>query len=559
MRSRPRSGGGGDGRRAALLPLCVLMLVTGMIVLSDAPSVARQAVAWRKVWSRSLDERAFGPAGFGAGYVLGLSERAVAVARGPGPIFVLDPATGRVRATIQEDARAGEADRIWEAGGTLVVLRKAAAEAGLLSGYDLVTGARSWGPRPGGEVVVSRRAVMVVTASEVTLLDARTGAAIAARPLERGCTATAAAADERVAVLDVCAGRSVQIRAVDPATGRPRWSRELPYPRAQEWPPGDEERAPGTSVAVAADGTVLACLGDAVRLFTWDGARLPGTLDWPCSYGQTIVTSAGVPVVATTRGSFGPYELRGLDPGTGDVRWTGETANTAALLAIGSQVVRVPGYSDSPLSYAEPWPLVAHLQAVDALTGRTTRLPLDATASATIVEGQAGGLVITRTPSVEGAPTVISAYHLVRAPRARPGGVPLAGWPDACALLADRDLRLLGDGYLTSPHPRPPVPRPVSCDWIPPADDGDVVSVTIGWAAASEAEARRTAEEEVRYGLDRTIGTEPGIWYRETDHPAGTGHTAIVSAGPFVVTLHASTAQAVRLLAPRLRDHLRAG
>ncbi|MEU4223895.1 hypothetical protein AB0F17_06350 [Nonomuraea sp. NPDC026600] len=197
---------------------------------------------------------------------------------------------------------------------------------------------------------------------------------------------------------------------------------------------------------------------------------------------------------------------------------------------------------------------------------------MPATEGATLLEGGAGGLVFVRTPTQDDDSagvkngTRITAYRLVRAnrPPANPPGVaPAADWPDACGLLTDRDLSLLAPGYLASPHSRTlagsPLPKPAVCDWIPPTDKGDVVSVSVMWTAPSTSEAQRLAAEETRYGLDSVItGRDgPDIVYYRLGHPAGSQYGALVSVGPVVTKLVASTPETVRRLAPRLRDNLR--
>ncbi|MEU4223894.1 PQQ-binding-like beta-propeller repeat protein [Nonomuraea sp. NPDC026600] len=173
---------------------------------------------------------------------------------------------------------------------------------------------------------MTRRAVAALTASDVQLLDARTGATRAVMPISQGCTADAAAADELVAVLELCAGERVRLAAVDPETGRPYWTRDLTYRRPQEWPPAEgADPRRDLDVATAADGTVLVRLSGTSYLYASGGRRLLADIhgaNWGYSTRSPVVTGAGV--VAHTSipdGGEGGY-VQGVDPATGAIRWT---------------------------------------------------------------------------------------------------------------------------------------------------------------------------------------------------------------------------------------------
>ncbi|MEU7854398.1 PQQ-binding-like beta-propeller repeat protein [Nonomuraea sp. NPDC049141] len=558
-------------RRLVGVPLLALM--TCLALVSDAPAVVRKAVGWRAEWSAAFDNRSFGLTEDAIVYshTLVASERALAVAARIGRILILDPVTGRVLSTVPAEPRLGDVRELWVADEALVVLREqpgrtGAEFEGVLTGYDLATGQRLWGWRLAREAVVTRRAVAALTASDVQLLDARTGATRAVMPVLQGCTAAAAAADELVAVLELCANDRVHLAAVDPETGRPYWTRDLTYRRPQQWPPA-EGADPRTDmgVATAADGTVLVHLSDTPYLYASDGRRLPAGIHGEATRSP-IITGEGV-VINTSIPDGGGY-VQGIDPATVAIRWTRGVAGSTSFIATGDLFVTKSGNYPG----LEPWPLNAYLLAIDAATGEASELPLPATGGATFLEGGAGGLVFVSTPTRDDDSTGvkngtrITAYRLVRANRAPanpPGVAPAADWPDACGLLTDRDLSLLAPGYLAYPHARTlagsPLPKPAVCDWIPPTDKGDVVSVSVTWTAPSTSEARRLAAEEVRYGLDTTIkGRDgPDIVYYQLGHPAGDQYGALVSVGPVVTKLVASTPETVRRLAPRLRDNLR--
>jgi outer membrane protein assembly factor BamB len=560
-------------RRLVGVPL--LALVTCLALVCDAPAVVRKAVGWQAVWSAAFDNRSFGLTEdvFVYSHTLVPSERALAVAARIGRILILDPVTGRVLSTVPAEPRLGDVRELWVADEALVVLRERPGRTGdefegVLTGYDLATGQRLWGSRLAREAVVTRRAVAALTASDVQLLDARTGSTRAVMPIPQGCTAAAAAADELVAVLELCANDRVRLSAVDPETGRPYWTRDLTYRRPQQWPPAEgAETRRDVGVATAADGTVLVHLSDTPYLYASDGRRLPADIHGEATRSP-IVSGEGVVVYTSIPDRGGAGYVQGVDPATGAIRWTRGVAGPTSYIPTGDLFVT----EDREDLGLESWPLNAYLLAIDAATGEASELPLPATEGATILEGGVGGLVFVRTPTQDDASggvkngTRITAYRLVRANRAPanpPGVAPAADWPDACGLLTDRDLSLLAPGYLAYPHSRTladsPLPKPAVCDWIPPTDKGDVVSVSVTWTAPSTSEARRLASEETRYGLDATIkGRDgPDIVYYQLGHPAGNQYGALVSVGPVVTKLVASTPETVRRLAPRLRDNLR--
>lgn len=567
-------------RRPAVLVMVLLICLT---VPSGAPAAAGEPVAWRAVWSVALDAAAFGATGpiTDYSYIVEPSARALAVTAGTGGIVVLDPPTGRLLSTIPPEPGLAEVTRMRFAGGVLVALRwspDGRYSWGRLTAYDPATGRRLWGGRAAEEAAVSREAVAALTPSSVELLDAGTGETTATMPLQRGCTGKLAAVADVVAVLEICGTQRVRLTTADPTTGRPRWTRDLAYRAPRQWPPPAEpDTTVKAEVAVAADGSVLVDLADDhPRLYAPDGTRLPmetgARPSWDYTSADTsgrppIIALGGGPAYTVSSGPSGTERIRALDAGTGLLRWTSPGPRTKPPIATGGMLVTDAGevYSARAL---DPWPLVGRLLVTDPATGETSDLALPSAGSAATLVGGAGGLIFTRSPpydesgGLKGA-VRLTAYRLVRASLAR---APLPAWPDACGVLTDRDLRLLAPGYLADPHARTlagvRLTKPVGCVWIPPADEGDVVSVSVQWVAPSVPEARRLVEEEVRYGIGQartgSVQAPDGsrIVYYEIGDPAGTFHAALISTGPVIVKMTALTPESLRHLAPRALANL---
>jgi hypothetical protein len=192
--------------------------------------------------------------------------------------------------------------------------------------------------------------------------------------------------------------------------------------------------------------------------------------------------------------------LENIALATGAVRWQkpGNLIDLESAMAEDSTGIL---YADGAALNSPPL-LPESILAVQASTGRTVVLPLPvgemrfpATGPDTSsVIGVADGLLISQSYGPyqdfritayrpEGAPTASTAL----------GGSSVTEWPDASTLLALADLRFLASGYV-------PIsqrltlggitwPRPVTCSYATPGKEKPVVTLTIGWVAATAQQA----------------------------------------------------------------------
>ncbi|NUW42573.1 PQQ-binding-like beta-propeller repeat protein [Nonomuraea rhodomycinica] len=577
---------------------------------SDSADATRRAVGWEAVWSVTLtqgsDRLWRDPVGE---YAAEVSQGVVALGLGRGPVVVIDAGTGRIRSRMRPEG-SGNVRRIWVTGDTLVVQRGAAPSGfgapAYLAAYDLPTAAPLWVTYVAGDeefAEVTPRGVAIARPSRLDLYDLRRGTATGGVPVRPGCATRVAAAGAAVAVLSGCPGEAPRLSAIDPATGRARWQRVLPYTT----PPGDRAgKGMETAVQGTADGSVLVRVNQTSLLYAPDGRPLPGVLS-PAPEARVVTTGR---VLAH---SFAPASPDGrpeaavtqaFDPGGRGLLRTRRTGASGPLFADGRTFVAmdVMGWTQGLT-----WPLPAHLTSVDAVTGETADLPLPVPHAMAELVGAGGGLAFVLDPVPEtlggdGPAARVTAYRLMREerPRAAPlGAVEASRWPDACRLLTAADLAPLGGGHRAFPRtPAPRLPRPlgaadttgtasatgttgtsgtarmpgragaaapghVACDWIPPADDGTVVFVSVEWAAPSAREARELfAAETARLKADAGVRVlpsgRPDVLLHGLGTPAGTQFHALVVAGPVVARLMTRSEAAVRLLGPRLRDNLRA-
>ncbi|YCK38442.1 PQQ-binding-like beta-propeller repeat protein [Actinomadura sp. ATCC 39365] len=445
-----------------------------------------------------------------------VSDRAVAVATRQGAVRILDPRTGRLRHTVLAGPdRSSSVTGVWIAGGTLVVARGGPDDAGqTLYGHDLATGAPLW-RRP--VTVAPRRPTLGDTGSYhgPRIMAAGRGVVVVEQP------------DEPVRIL-----------ALDARTGTTT---------ARSAYPG---RCRLTGAATAGSVRLLSYCQGEVRLSSTDPRTLrPG---WTRPLTRTSATEGAGPPIGLTANAEGYAQAR---VGKDDF-FLGPDGR---LLSTVSQAVEVtdpdrwlPPLYAGPATVRpglRPWPLPAYLVAVDPGTGRLRGLPIDLPAHLASLAGASRDLAFVLGDVPGGGR--LTAYRLVHGPPR-----PKTAWPDACGLLTARDLAAFADGYA----PAPAADGTARCDWIPPADDGAVVSVSVEWVSPSEEGARRlyaaeAAAVRAAEAVDPTTEA-PGFLTSTVEATNGFYGATLVNVGPVVVRLTSSSRQAVRLLSPLLRDRL---
>ncbi|TLF74213.1 hypothetical protein FE391_14535 [Nonomuraea sp. KC401] len=515
------------GRRAVAVLLAAVLVACSA---ASAPRLPLVPVEWRTAWSVPTDAGA-GESPFDTPRTA-VSEHAVAVATRHGAVRIHDPRTGRLLRSVP----AGPSlTGVWIAADTLVVSRGTPDVAEhTLHAHDLTTGAALWrrtvtvshrrpwadgpGTYRGSRIMVTERGIVVFERPaepfDLQALELRTGAATARMSHPPGCHLRGAATARSVTLLSLCAGDDPRLASMDPRTLRQEWTRPLP----SSSPPAEDT---AMDVTANAAGHVHASVGDDHFYAGADGRLLP-----------TAPEAAPV----TTPGRWVPPLFAG------------------SYSAAADHARALPGGQ---------WPLAAYLFSVDSGTGRLAGLPLDLPYDRVSLVGSIPGMAF-----VLGGDGRITAYKLVHGLSRGPtrfGGVPASAWPDACALLTGRDLSVLADGYR-------PVPRadgstagtartkPAKCDWIPPTDDGVVVSLSVEWVSSSYAGARQLFTAEVgavkeANAFDPTTES-PGFLSYTVAETNGFYGTTLINVGPVIVRLSSLSREAVRLVSPTLQRRL---
>ncbi|GAA3259812.1 outer membrane protein assembly factor BamB family protein [Nonomuraea helvata] len=508
----------------------LLVLAACPVVAGDAPRLPWVPTAWRTAWSMPDQlEDPFPP----GSPRYGVSGEGLAVATPQGAVAVRDPRTGSRRYTIP--AGTVPTAGVWVAAGTIVVARQAGAADRQLSGYELADGTLLWRRTvtvervevvegapgySGPTIMVTGRGVTYINRQggpyTFTSLDLRTGRITARTVRPRGCGLVAAASARSVALLSDCAGR-VELASVNPYTLHPDWTRSLRTLGQAAGPvglkAGDDGyldvRDGGGESFFAPDGRLVATAPAALEPPPAAGAARPEQWSRPFGVGAYPELTRERDLLTDSRGAT-PNFLISLDTVTGRVR-----ALPIALPAL------------NPI-----------------LVGTTEDMAF--------VHDQAGRIfAYTLVHGLSGAP-------------APPGGAPLSDWPDACALLGERAASVLG-GYRPGPGRRTvagvPTPKPADCDWIPPTDEGAVVSVSVAWVFSTPAVAREVFAAMVRHvkqtgRYDPTTETPYALSQTLPRTPSGMMSESIVTVGPALILLRSSSRRAIRLLTPPLQRNL---
>ncbi|WP_433356171.1 PQQ-binding-like beta-propeller repeat protein [Microtetraspora malaysiensis] len=488
------------------------------IGVADAPQPPLELLGWKAVWSVPAGEEA---------RLSFLSGENLITATPEGTVTVHDPGTGAIRRTIHTSAPSVQ--EAWATTGTLVV---AGSPRGSLDetlyGYDLASGGLLWrhalppsGPRTDNNVpriLVSEYGVVVFQrGSGLLSLDVRTGGVHARAADAVGCEGQPGSTSRAVLLLSYCGQGPVRLDSFDPRTLRRNWTRPVTTRHTTA------EDAVRLWFRRASEGFVIAGVDNDEFLFTQDGTPLPvsrldrAAASWPAG---------------------------------GDIRWS-------PPLEVGHHP---DAENDAGFDWNNAWPLPGYLISRDQDTGRLGAFPLDRP--------------LTHTANFVGATSHLAFIHsdaqvtAFRPVYGRPtgpvalGGVPPQAWPDACSLLTPRDLghgirpvsgsKSLGDLTL---------PRPVTCDWVPPEDDAEVISLSVSWvssdAGALFAAAAGQTKRHESFDYDPTIEGD-GIFSYTAHGAGGTFGATLVNVGPVIVRLTSPSRLLQRLAAVRVRDNLMA-
>lgn len=504
--------------------LSALILTVALTAAADAPDRPRpgEHTEYRRAWFITVDD---GTDDEGRPNTYqGVSESALAVATRDGTVTVRDVRTGERRRTILVDPGSPfPLTGVWVTSDTLVALRSDSERSQhTLYAYDLTTGATLWrrtSHTAGGDedplVMVNARGIVIVDRSPkdsgMRSIDLRSGAIKAHTVLPERCEFEGAVTDRSMVILSDCAG-GLEVAAVDPHTLRRDWARRLP----SSYSVGTE--SPATSVAASPDGYVHAQAGNDGYFLSPDGRLL--------STDRTAATPLTGGALRTRPIYVGAYPA--YDP---------------------------PG----PLRLDMDWPLPVFLISVDPETGHLDGVPLDLTDRyASSLIGTVSDMAFVRSDS--GDIGRIIAYRLVR-------GGESARWSDACTLLTDRDLQALGGGYSAIPGEQKTLigsgrTKRADCQFVPADDEHAVISLTVEWVSSSPARARGLFIDEIhnlKRGSTFDPTTEsPSLFAYTLDLPGGTLGGTLINVGPVIVRLQSPSRLALRLVAPMVRNNLRA-
>ncbi|WP_067488867.1 outer membrane protein assembly factor BamB family protein [Actinomadura hibisca] len=308
---------------------------------------------------------------------------------------------------------------------------------------------------------------------------------------------------ENLSALALDCDGPTRLMALDPATGKVRWSEPL----------GSDE---SPEVAVL-DGVTLVADASALRAYDQDGTRFAHWNGDVC--GDTMcpgVLAGGGRLIVMHRPEGarpGTARMEAVEIGKGRVAWRRDVPDYAALARAADQVYALrPRLADRLLP--------AGVDVITPADGATTTVPAPFALDPDLRGVRpwltaAGGLLFVAVP--EAAPRPDGAGRLVALRGGPPGAGPneLGGtrpqdWPDACGLLTKEDLAAVGlENHTARPRHTQvgsvKLPRAVSCAYTlktpPPTADPDErdrenpewgtrdLTVTVRWTAPTAASA----------------------------------------------------------------------
>jgi outer membrane protein assembly factor BamB len=376
----------------------------------------------------------------------------------------------------------------------------------LMVGLDVVSGTLLWRERGDLPAAVDRTTLRWPAGDGIVLvtedgrhalygLSATTGRLMWTKRLAHGCLLPEAApyasgGSDDVAAVSLDCGARARILAVDPRTGRTLFTRTAAH----------FALAVGGEVTVAFDGSALHAYDSGGREF-W---RRPGAD--ACRDMCPIAVAEGHLLVAygTTREpDDGPatHRLESVDIASGALSWHRDMPGYTALSVAGGQVYGLRSRIADRL-------LPAGIDVIDPATGAGTTVPAPVVVRPGL-DGvrpwlaAGGGLLYVAAPAARPRPFGAARLLALRGGVRGLGppqlaGVPSGDWPDACSLVASRDLPPGYDRERTRADVEG-LRLPVGCTYRPrrhgrhdpdgPQREARTLSVAVQWVAADPGTA----------------------------------------------------------------------
>jgi outer membrane protein assembly factor BamB len=410
--------------------------------------------------------------------------------------------------------------------------------------------------------------------------------------LGTGSASGTANASGTVAYLLRCDNGDERLISLDTATGTIAWQQTISTGIPLFTPPLGTPTADLGPLLVTHNGDIIVQAGpahaghpgDTLMIFRGNGRLIfSRTVQLTCAESATCpIGDGGSTVTLTLSGGVwdSPPKLENIDLITGAIRWQQPGDNIDLESTIAEDSTGILYADDAALN--NPPLLPESILAVQASTGHTVVLPLpvgemryQATGpDLASVIGVADGLLIAQSRGPDDD-FLITGYRPEGAPTASTalGGSSVADWPDACTLLAPADLRFLAPGYV-------PVPqhltlggiswlKPVTCSYAIPGKKEPVVTLTIGWVAATTAQAAQiyaSALNECSFENDAAIpvtgwgdGTPTGAEaYLVPDTSGRQRDSVLIRSGRVILTVNVpNDGPAAERLVPAVLARLR--
>jgi outer membrane protein assembly factor BamB len=443
----------------------------------------------------------------------------------------------------------------------------------LMVGLDAVSGTLLWRQRgdvPAGTERSTLRwpaggGVVIVTEDGRHTLygrSATTGRRLWTKRLAHGCLLPeavpyASGSSESVAAFSLDCGARDRVLAVDPRTGHTMFVRNAAHPAV----------AVGGDVTAVFDGSGLSAYNRR------GGEFLIRKGEDVCRDMCPMAVTGGHLLVAyglarQPEDGTATRRLESVDIASGALSWHRDMPGYTALSVAGGLVYGLRSHLADPL-------LPAGIDVIDPMTGRGTTVPAPMVMRPGLDGvrpwlGAGGGLLYVAVPAAR--PRPFGAARLVALRGGIRGlgppelaGVPVGDWPDACSLLAKRDLP---EGYAGEPVAASleGLRLPTGCTYRPrhrqrrtpdgPQLEAATLSVTVQWVAADPdtASALFAAARDTQSSVHDPVKAGDAAYALGV--PSG---TVLMRVGRTIVTVTAGLPGTATHLASLIAAHLQAG